>query len=104
VKHIILVLTLFVFGAPAAQAITCRDWGRTYEDQKVAVVYGLIDDAVAGSGGRSMGVNRAAVARCLEHHAEKISYAFDDACANRGTAGMQALNNIFKNYIWTCVN
>ncbi len=102
-KRTTLLLALVLFGASPAQAISCSDWNRLYENQKVPTVYSMIDAAVAGSGGRSMGVSRSAVARCLERRAEEISYAFDDTCADTRTAGMQAVNQIFKNYIWTCV-
>ena len=101
-KRTTLLLALVLFGAYPAQAINCQGWDRLYEDQKVPTVYALIDDAVASSRGSSMHFNRAAAARCLDRKAEEISYAFDDACATRRTAGMQALNNIFKNYIWSC--
>ncbi len=102
-KRTTLLLALVLFGAFPAQAMNCRDWGRLYENEKVPAVYGMIDAAVAGSGGRSMRVNRAGIARCLERQAQEISYAFDGACADSRSAGMQALNQIFKNYIWTCV-
>jgi len=103
VKRTTLLLALVLFGASPARAMNCQDWGRLYENEKVPAVYGMIDAAVAGSGGRSMGVNRAGIARCLERRAQEISYAFDDTCADSRTARMQAINQIFKNYIWTCV-
>ncbi len=103
VKRTTLLLALVLFGASPAQAMNCRDWGRLYENAKVPAVYGMIDAALAGSGGRSTGVNRTGIARCLERRAQEISYAFDDTCADSSRAGMQALNQLFKNYIWTCV-
>jgi hypothetical protein len=33
-----------------------------------------------------------------------ITYDFDDTCADSSRAGKQALNTLFKNYVWTCVN
>ncbi len=64
----------------------------------------MIRSAMAGQGGRSYGVNRGAIERCLYGQSRNIEYDFDDACANSRTASMQALNTIFKNYIWTCVD
>ena len=53
-------------------------------------------------GGRQYQVDRGAVARCLQGNARSIEYDFDGACADSRTAGMQALNRIFKEYIWSC--
>ncbi len=102
-KGTTLLVALVLCGASPAHATSCSDWNRLYENQKVPTVYSMIDAAVAGSGGRSMGVSRSAVARCLERRAEEISYAFDDTCGDARTAGMQAVNRVFKSYIWSCV-
>ena len=99
----LLTLALLFLPASPARAINCQDWGRLGPDQKLPTVHGMIQSAVAGSGGRSMQVNRAAVGRCVERHAQSIVYDFDDACSSGRTAGMQALNRIFKEYVWTCV-
>lgn len=64
----------------------------------------MISGAISGNGGRQYQVNRGQIERCLLRSVENIGYDFDDACADSSTAGMQALNNIFKNYIWSCVN
>ena len=98
----LLVLVLIFLPAPA-RAISCQGWDRLGPDQKLQTVYDMIQSAVAGSGGRSMQVNRAAVGRCVERRAQSIVYDFDDACSSGRTAGMQALNRIFKEYVWTCV-
>ncbi len=95
-------LLLVVFTTPAA-AINCRNWGRMDLGQKEDAVYGLIETAVSGSRGREFQVNRGAIERCLLRNAGNIAYDFDDTCADSG-AGMQALNRLFKDYIWTCVN
>ena len=71
-------------------------------DQKAATIDRKIQGAVAGSGGRQYHIDRGAVARCLQSSARSIEYDFDGACADSRTASMQALNRIFKEYIWTC--
>jgi hypothetical protein len=96
-------LALLFFATPAA-AIDCRTWGRLSPDQKEAAVYDLIEATVSGSRGRQYQVNRGAIERCLQRSASNITYDFDDTCANSRSAGKQALNTLFKNYVWTCVN
>ncbi len=96
-------LVLIFFAAPAA-AINCQAWEHLGPGQKEAAVYDLIETTVSGSGGRQYHVNRGAIERCLRRNARNIVYDFDDICADSRRAGMQALNKLFKNYIWTCVN
>jgi hypothetical protein len=97
-----LVLLATLFAAIPSHAISCRQWDRMGPDQKAASIDRMIDNAVAGSGGRQYQINRGAVARCMNGYAQAIQYNFDDACADSRSAGMQALNKIFKEYIWTC--
>jgi len=96
-------LALVLITTPAA-AIDCRTWGRLGPDQKEAAVYHMIETTVSGSRGRQYQVNRGAIERCLQRNARNIAYDFDDTCANSRSAGRQALNTLFKNYVWTCVN
>ncbi|MCH7643623.1 MAG: hypothetical protein IH974_02220 [Myxococcales bacterium] len=95
-------LALILFATPAA-AIGCQEWKRLGPGQKEPAVYDLIETAVSGSRGRQYQVNRGAIERCLRRNARNIAYEFDDICADSRRASMQALNKLFKNYIWTCV-
>lgn len=88
--------------ASSAQAIRCSEWDRMGAGQKSATIDRMIQGAVSGSGGRQYRIERGAVGRCLQGYAQSIEYDFDDACADSRTAGMQALNRIFKDYIWSC--
>ena len=97
-----LVLFLVLLLAAPVHAITCRQWERMAPAQKSATIDRMIQGAVSGSGGRQYQLDRGAVARCLQGDARSIEYDFDGACADARTAGMQALNRIFKDYIWTC--
>ena len=97
-----LILLLLLLAARPGHAMQCREWQRMGPDQKSASIERMIQNAVSGSGGRQYRINRGAVGRCLQGQAQPIAYDFDDACADARTAGMQALNRIFKNYIWSC--
>jgi len=103
VRLLLLVSAISSVWAGPASAMTCRDWNRLADGQKASAIEGMIQDAIASQRGRSYGVNRGAIGRCLDGSARDIQYAFDDACANSRTTSMQALNNIFKRYIWSCV-
>jgi hypothetical protein len=101
-----LVVTLFLAAVVAqpALAINCQQWSRLSEADKFATVESMIDRAIDGQSGRQYNVNRNAVARCLDQRISRIVIDFDDTCADSRTAGMSALNNLFKEYIWACVN
>lgn len=92
-----------IWTAPAV-AMTCRDWNRLGPSQKAGAIEGMIEDAISSQRGRSYSISRGSVARCMQSSARNIEYDFDDACVNPRSVGMQELNNIFKNYIWACVN
>ena len=98
------VLILSVGVAHPAGAITCRQWARLGPDQRLATVDRMIENAVGGSGGRQYQIDRGGIGRCLYWEAENIGYDFDRACSDASTAGMQALDKIFKSYIWSCGN
>ena len=98
----LLALLISPLLAPPALAITCTQWGRLGAQQKAVTIDRMIQSAISGSGGRSYQVNRAAIGRCLQSRSRSIEYAFDDVRSDSRTAGMNALNTTFKNYIWDC--
>ena len=102
VSVLLLAVATLVFAAPAG-ATRCPAWNKMGAEEKSRTVEGMIERAVAGSGARSMQVDRAAVGRCMRDQSREIEYAFDSACSDSRTASMQALNRIFKDYIWSCV-
>jgi hypothetical protein len=104
VRAFVLVSAISLFFTSAASSMTCRDWTRLGEGQKSAAIDDMIRSAVAGQGGRSYGVNRAAVERCMYGESRNIEYDFDDTCSDSRSVSMQALNTLFKHYIWNCVN
>ena len=96
------LLLLILLLPHSGLALNCNGWDRMGPDQKSATIDRMIQSAISGSKGRQYNANRGAIRRCLESDARTIEYDFDDACADQRTASMQALNHIFKDYIWSC--
>jgi hypothetical protein len=103
-RFIVVVLGATLLWVAPAGATGCRDWTRASPAEKTAIVEEIISSTISGQKGRQYQVNRGQIERCLQKSAKDIEYAFDDSCANARKAGIQALNNIFKNYIWSCIN
>ncbi len=99
-----VVVAVIATAAGPASATSCQNWRRMNDDQRYDRIYRMIDDAIAGNRGRQTQVNRAEIARCLEGEVESLFWKFDDTCSNPRTARSQAIRQIFKNAIWTCVN
>ena len=93
------LLTL-VLAAPAG-AVTCRNWTRMDDAQRAATVERMIRSAVRSNTSQHYTGNHGAVERCLYNNARDIEYAFDDVCEDK-RQGMQALNNTFNRYVWSC--
>ena len=103
VVAVVAVLGATLFRAAPAGATNCRDWDRASPAKKTAIVENMIHSAIAGQRGREYQVKRGQIERCLQRSVQNIGYDFDDARADARSAGMQALDNIFKHYIWSCV-
>ena len=104
-RSILLAVTLvWAIAAAPAYATGCREWNRMSESRKQDRIYRMIDDAISSQKGRSYGVNRNAIGRCLEGKSENMFWDFSDLCVDANTASMGAIRGRFKNYIWTCVN
>ena len=101
---VVAVLGVALLWAAPAGATNCRDWERASPAEKTAIVDEMIRSAISGQRGRQYQVNRGQIERCLRRSVQDIEYDFDDSCSNARSAGMQALNNIFKDYIWSCIN
>jgi hypothetical protein len=97
-----LGLALGLVLAGPASATNCRSWLRLNAAQKEATVLGMIDDALGSNRARQYSVNREAIARCLLANGSQMMIAFDDVCSDSRTADMQAINRIFKGYVWSC--
>ena len=99
----VLAVVLVTAAATPASATRCQTWRRMTDAQRWDRVYRMIDDAISGQGGREFRIDRGAVGRCMERQAEAMYWAFDDACLDSGSAGPQAIDQLFKRYIWSCI-
>jgi hypothetical protein len=97
-----LGLALGVVLAVPASATNCRAWLRLNPAQREAAVLGMIDDALGSNRARQYSVNREAIARCLLSNGYQMMTGFDDVCSDSRTADMQAINRVFKSYVWSC--
>ena len=69
----------------------------------MATIDGMIGELVGSSGKiRQYDVHRGAIGRCLSDNAVQMSYDIDDVCSDSRTADMQAIQRVFKNYVWSC--
>jgi hypothetical protein len=77
---LVALVSLFLFTS-TAHAINCGTWTRLSPEQKTQTIDQMIQDAMRSNKARTY---------------------IDGACARGGRTGMQALNNLFRNYIWSC--
>lgn len=97
-----LAVGLVAAASPAA-TIGCREWLRLDDAQKMATIDGMIGDLLGSRGVvRQYDVHRGAIGRCLSENANPMSYEFDDVCSDSRSADMQAIQRVFKNYVWSC--
>lgn len=100
---LILAAALGLALAPApAGALTCQDWTRLGPDQQVPRIHELIEKVASQPNPEDIQVDRGALRRCLEASLGSIDDAFDDACAERLEAPLDALDRIFRGYVTTC--
>jgi hypothetical protein len=92
----------FAARAEPVSAMSCRDWLRLDPAQKEAAIDEMISDLVGSQRVRQYGVNRGALGRCLYAAVPDMAIDFDDICSDSRTAGRQAIQNRFKNYVWSC--
>ena len=99
-----LSLLLALGVAPAAKAMSCQRWNRLGPAEKSQELDRLIAQVVRSNAGRQYtSVQRSRVERCLHSSARTIEYEFDDIC-DSSRAGMNALQVMFKRYIWDCLH
>ena len=98
---VLVAATTLALAAPAG-AVTCRSWTRMDDAQRSATVERMIRSAVRSNSSQHYTGNHGAVERCLFNNAREIEYAFDDVCEDK-RQGLQALNNTFNRYVWSCV-
>jgi hypothetical protein len=92
-----------VAAASHAATLGCREWLRLGDDEKMAAIGGMIGDLLGSSGKvRQYDVHRGAIGRCLNESSVQMSYEFDDVCSDSRSADMQAIQRVFKSYVWSC--
>lgn len=96
-----LSLTALVLTS-AASAVECRQWTRLAEAQRDATVTGEIEKGLTGNVVQQYGVSVSALRRCLMARRTEIAYRWDDACDDKRTAKLGALDEILTSYFWAC--
>src|SRR5262245_25060279 len=98
-----LALALGIGLAPApARALSCQDWTRLGPDQQVARIRELSEEATSRPEPHGLEINPGALRRCLEENATAIDHAFDDTCTEGMEVELDALDDIFRQYVTSC--
>jgi hypothetical protein len=94
---------MLAFPAAAQVHLECRSWTRLSQDQKLQTIDRAIGDLVSGSRGREYtSINRTQTRRCLESRRYQMIDDFDEICSRTTRADLQALNQTFRSYVWSC--
>ena len=99
----VLALAVMALLATPADALNCSQWNRLNAYQKADAIDGMIARALRSNDARQYNVDVAAIGRCLDSRVVRMQQDFDSLCSDSRTAGMQAINGAFRNYIWGCV-
>lgn len=90
-------------GPAAALDFECRWWTKLSDDQKLETLDRTIEDVLSSSRGRAYrSINRTQTQRCLESNRNRMIDDFDDLCSQGMRASMNALNETFISYVWSC--
>jgi hypothetical protein len=103
---LVCVAIAFLLALPAAARVQleCSSWKRLSEDQKLQTIDRAIEDLISGSQGRGYtSINRTQTRRCLESCRNQMADDFDELCSRGMRTNLQALNNTFRSYVWSCV-
>jgi hypothetical protein len=100
----VAIALLLTFPAAARVHLECSSWRRLSEDQKLQTIDRAIEDLISGSRGREYtSINRTQTRRCLESYRNQMVDDFDELCSRGMRTELQALNNTFRSYVWSCV-
>jgi hypothetical protein len=100
----VAIALLLAFPAAARVHLECGSWKRLSEDQKLQTIDRAIEDLISGSRGREYtSINRTQTRRCLESYRNQMADDFDELCSQGMRTNLQALNNTFRSYVWSCV-
>jgi hypothetical protein len=102
---LVCVALALAFPAAARVHLECSSWKRLSEDQKLQTIDRAIEDLISGSRGREYtSINRTQTRRCLESYRNQMIDDFDELCSRGMRADLQALNNTFRSYVWSCAS
>jgi hypothetical protein len=98
------IALLLAFPAAAQVHLECSSWRRLSEDQKLQAIDRAIEDLISGSRGREYtSINRTQTRRCLESYRNRMLDDFDELCSRGMRTELDALDNTFRSYVWSCV-
>jgi hypothetical protein len=101
-RAILLGLALsMAFAGPANAFFKCKTWVKLDDAGKRALLAQRIDQVLTGNVAKQYGVNKVTLRQCMERNISDMRAQFDGICAEG--ASMQALNDQFDRYIWSCV-
>jgi hypothetical protein len=103
-RSILLGLLLsLALTSPASAFFKCKTWETLEDEEKRELLLERIDQAMTSNEAKKYDVNKVRLKRCLEEQAWDMQEQFDGICAEGKSASMQALNDMFTRYIWSCV-
>ena len=81
----------------------CRSWTRLAGDQKLQTIDRSIEGAIRSSAARQyVSLNPTRIKRCLEPYRQQVVDDFNELCAQRMRADLQAMNRRFRTYTSSC--
>ena len=86
-----------------ASAIRCSQWSRLDDAGQIATIDQMISSGIQGSGARRYNINRARTEQCMRRRIRSIQLDFNGAGAEGQRVRMSILDDIFKQYAWSCI-
>jgi hypothetical protein len=94
---------LLVFAAPASAFFKCKSWTKLDDAGKRELLEQRIDQVLSGNVARQYDVDKVRIRQCLERSIPDMRAHFDGICDEGKRASMQALDEKFDRYVWSCV-
>jgi hypothetical protein len=97
-----LVFSL-AFAAPASAFFKCKTWVKLDDTGKRELLEQRIDQVLTGNAAQQYGADKVRLRQRLERNVSDMQAQFEGICAEGKRASMQALNDKFERYVWSCV-
>jgi hypothetical protein len=102
-KSVVLGLVFsLAFAAPASAFFKCKSWVKLDDAGKRKLLEQRIDQVLTGNAAQQYGVDKVRMRQCRERNVSDMRAQFDGICAEGKRASLQALNDKFERYIWSC--